>query len=950
MIFSSYILPFFICAILLNSRTLHGLDQNVTHHNNTIDKANVKSKFLYTHGCKDFYNKEFTYSPRDVSQFKYAIVYIPFNTRLEEKAIDKKPTLYIQQPNPLITAEDLHFIYNNTPSNKNIPAYDKDKINFIINFDTGEKNEVVTFIYVHIPSKFVYETGLSSFEIHQVHPCTEKFAFISDIIYVTYDIQFQNPVTQFPIVTGPVIDEEDISGPHIMIEFGKSGFTSSTTKVKQVKNLNELSEEDFSDKYLTIVILFVKINSVRFELQPYYYPPLHNKKIINLDDIKITYVSTEKISREIVKKPIHLRIPLSNGKIPGFDPKDPVFTSHEVVERSTSIQYNEVGFHEFEFPQLVFSLDYKIVNNDIIVKVKDPVSFVKKNPNLIAYNVSYQKEPQSPYTLAHKYILIIDMAVPQSFNFKNAYEAIKVFATYPMTYNFISHVVIVKMNIVIDDTVIEFNKFPLVVRNGEFSMPSNRILVKCIEIGNEKIDFDEILVAPKALYDKENLAELNQDYTDILFFDYEKSKINDKKEDFIAELHLTNNSIYRDGTFKYNCMVDVPTGIKGAIGNTSLSYTIAKERTPEDMISGTSGVMDWGDGKTYYNVKIHSHLINRDQVKFRFLNSTKDIDTYRKMVTNDIYVLSNVMEVKDLNVKNVLIYVIIPFKYINDNLGHPVTIVPRFYTGNKLQGPFIEYIYGHNISPKDDLSKFTYDVEIISHKDPVKITHGVNVKKLYVILNGKGIKKEDVQVSYKMDQLPMMNKSKINIFIDFEPTEIGNIDVVAKVMIPHYLLAKQDDPTVVLIHDVDPNYGLSEKIRTITVFEEGGPEVRCSKIEDIKKIQYFTIGYDDTVDIVPAKDPRLYVFLKSKSLRPKKVKLFYKPYTDKEVLEDGTDMKIFVTYKIISPCKEEIKITAVVRGSQFRDKNLNPASLRFVYPPHIHGVGRIKQEFVFIDN
>uniref|UniRef100_A0A0K0FZU8 Transmembrane protein n=1 Tax=Strongyloides venezuelensis TaxID=75913 RepID=A0A0K0FZU8_STRVS len=950
MTFSSYILPFFICSILLNSRTLHGLDHSLTLQEDIVRNINAKFTFLYTHGCKDFYNKKLSYSLEDVKQFKYAIVYIPFNTRLEEKAIDKKPTLYIQQPNPLITAEDLQFIYDNTRHNKNSSAYGKDKINFIITFDIGEKNEIVTFINIRIPSKFVYETGLSSFEIHQIHPCTKNFAFISDVIYVTYDIQFQNLVTQFPIVTGSMGDEKNISESHIMIKFGESGFNSSTTKVKQIENLNELSEEDFSDKYLTIVILYVKVNSARFELQPYYYPPLHNKKTINLDEIKITYVSSEKNSREIVKSPIKFRIPLSNGKIPGFDPNDPIFTSHEVVDSSATIEHNTVGFQESEFPQITFSLGYKIVNNDIIVKVKDPVEFVKKNPNLIAYNVRYQREPVSPYTLVHKYILIIDIAVPQSFNFKNAYDAIKVFVVYPMTYNFISNVVIVKMNIVIDGTVIEFNKFPLLTRKGEFSLPLNRILVKCIEIGNEKVNFDEIFVTPKALYDKENLAEFNKDNRDILIFDYEKSKINGKKEDFIAELHLTNNSIYRDGTFKYNCMVDVPTEIKGAIGNTSISYTIAKERTPEDMIRGTSGVIDWGDGKTYYKVKLNSHLIEMDQVKFRFLNSTKDIDTYRKMVTNDIYVLSNVMEVKNFNVKNVFIYVIIPFKYINDNLGHPITIVPRFYTGNKLQGPFIEYIYGHNISPISDLSQFTYDVDILSHKDPVKITHGVNVKKLYVILNGNGIKKEDIQVSYKMDQLPMMNKSKINVVIDFEPTETGNVDVVGKVMIPHYLLAEQDDPTVILIHDVDPNYGLSEKIKTITVFDEGGPEVRCSTIGDIKSIQYFTIAYDDTTDVTPGKVPRLYVFLKSKSLRPKNVKLFYKPYTSEEILENGIDMKIFVTYKIISPCKEEIQMTIVARGSQSSDKSLNPASLQFVYPPHIHGVGRIKQEFVFIDN
>uniref|UniRef100_A0AAF5DAV5 Uncharacterized protein n=1 Tax=Strongyloides stercoralis TaxID=6248 RepID=A0AAF5DAV5_STRER len=722
----------------------------------------------------------------------------------------------------MVSEDNITYIYKNHDETED-RVIDLNKIVFYISLQKLEKNKIITVIDIHIPYQYTYETGLTSFEIFQVHSCNEKYAFIK-----------------------------------------------KDTKALIINSLNQLKKNDFSDENLSIIILTSYGKYSELTIQPYFYPPLNTKKIYNLQYINITYFSDNIDTINIVKKPIYKRKELPSGEMPGFDPTNIVFDKHKVIKYSPKVIENMIIFKNIIYPKLIFFYHTLITAEDIIY-VTNPLEYVKSNPTKISYNISYQKKD------IEKYELKVNVVLPISFISYDALKFFKINAIYPIGYDFIIPTLKSTIMIAIDNsTLLLLDDYPYVTKRSDsvtdsIFLDSKKMEIECWETINEAINIDNFIVLPKEYKNDVVLNKLRKENKDIIFFNYKISKFNDKKRDFYTEVYLNKNSVLNDGTFKYNCKINVPDVMKNNINNILLSYIIEKPKPSDDLELNYDEILIKGVDKTFFNIYYHSPLIKKNQVKSKKILSISEIEEYRQMDTSDINVLLLLVKNSNYGTYKFNIYVIIPYEYMNENFGQPITIVPSYSSTNKLlQSASIEYIIANNHKYINDIKKFSYDIQILEHNEQIRITHKPNIKKLYIKLNGKSIKKEDVDVYYKNDLTlkPIKNNSKTNVIIEFDRTNIGNVYVKANIKIPHNFLIKDDDPTILIIHDVDPYYNVSQRIKTITTYDEGEPQSYCSVIGINDECEKFIVPFEERINLISGKVPRLYIFLKTDKISP----------------------------------------------------------------------------------
>uniref|UniRef100_A0A0N4ZUI3 Translocon component PTEX88 n=1 Tax=Parastrongyloides trichosuri TaxID=131310 RepID=A0A0N4ZUI3_PARTI len=907
-------------------------------------RGNV-SRYLYS--CENLRNKSFKYGQGDLEEFKYEIVYVPFHTRLEEKAVNEKPTLYIQQPNLDVLQENISFIYDKEKNNKDIKQSSK-KILFFISFKQTQENEIITIVDINIPYKFVLQTGLTSFEIFQVHPCNEKYAFISNLVYVNHKINTKK-INQknMLIVTGDVTDELVHNNSYLKIHFGNSNFSKEETTTILTDNLAELSQNNFVNQNLSIVIL-TEEGLYSPSIQPYFYPPLNTDKIYNLYDIEFEYISNEDDPQVEIKKPIYKRKELPSRVMPGFSPYSNIFKTHKVIKYTPTFSSNVVAFVNTEYPQIIFGYRNIIIDEDKIVYDAKPIKYVQKNSDKIAYNISYIRNKNEMYKM------VVNIAMPQSIYIDTSNKLIEVAALFPIGYDFISDEISVRFTLVLNTSTLTFDDYPIVTRRDDklsdiLGSKINNIDIECYEISQEKINVGNFVILPDEYKDKKYLSKYYDENKDIVFFKYEESTDDVNVKDFYVDIFLSQNSINVDGDFKYNCKILVPKEKEHEIGETFLTYSITEPAVSNKLKFDFQEMLLEETGKTYFKINYISRLVKKNQVKTRGINSITEIGEYRDMETKDIYILFYLEKNSENGIFKFNVYIVIPYQYINENFGQPITLTPVYSAQDKfLQGAKIEYIIAHNHLYKNNNEPFLYDIEIISNNESIKIEHKLNYKKLYIKLNGKNVMKNDVDVYYKNDLIlsTIKNNSKINVIIEFDRSDVGNVLVTAFVQIPHNFLILYDDPTVLVVHDVDPYYNFSQNIKTITTYNEGKPQSNCVIMENNTIFDTIFVEFDEKKDLIVGKNPRLYVFLKNPKILSDNVKIYYKPYSREITSINETDLNLYINFSSISECEEDVTIT--VEGNSNLFTEYNPVYLQIVLPRHIHGIKKIKQTFISI--
>ncbi|CEF66941.1 Hypothetical protein SRAE_2000160700 [Strongyloides ratti] len=922
-----------------------GILSKAKHIENETDLVNEDNKLSSNieHGCKNAINESFIYDEEEIKNFRYDIIYVPFHTRLEERETDDKPILYIQQPNTMVSQDNIIYKYKSYNETED-DGINLSKITFYISLEKIKKNKIITIIEIHIPYEYAHKTGLTSFEIFQIHSCSQKYAFLSRLVYVKYKIDFKKNKRNLEIITQQSNLTQKANFSYIDINFGKSNFLENDTTIIMINSLNKLSEDNFSDKNLTIILLTKQGKIFETIIQPYFYPPLHTNKSYNLYDIKITYISNDDESNVIVKTPIYKRKELPSGVMPGFQPKKPYFLKPKVIKFDSEMKTNMITFKTTKFPQLFFTYTDLLLDDNIIY-ADDPYDYVQQDRTKIAYNISYYKQNIEEYKLE------VDVVIPYLALTFEPVNLLKVFAVFPIGYDFIIPNIEAKVVLDFKDKLVSADDYPVIKKRSnnrlnEFLSPPEKIEIECGNTNGVSMNFDNIIILPKQY---KNDVILNKYHKKtIFFFEYKTSKSNDIKN-FFTEMYLNDDAIHSDGTFKYNCKINIPPRMKNKINETSLSYITGKQKPSDELKFNYDEILLQDVEKTYFKIFYHSSLIKKNQIKSKNITSFLEVEKYRQMITSDINILLYMVKNFDHQTYKFYIYVIVPYKYLDENFGQPISIVPFYSSKDKLlHGASVEYIIGNNHNYINNDNEFIYDIEILSYNEQIKITHKSNIKKLYIKLNGKTAKKENIDVYYKNDLAfkPIKNNSNINIIIEFDRTNIGNVYVTANVKIPHNFLTKYDDPTVLIMHDVDPFYNYSQRIKTITTYDEGEPQSQCSVLGKNINYENYIVPYENRIDIVSGKIPRLYVFIKTDKISPNNILIFQKSYINETKLINGTDINIYVTSNNINQCNEDINIVVVVNNTYYID-NINPISIKVVYPQHIHGLNYIKQKFLY---